>query len=71
MNPKFIACLNENIDVVKYLVKFSVNINKEYNYFITPLSFACEKGDEDIIKYLIKRAFINNRFISKYNSKNC
>jgi len=70
ITPLSVACYNEHIEVVKYLVEHGTDINKEDRFDNTPLSIACEKEDEDIILYLIKRgSYMNKRLINRLNSK--
>jgi ankyrin repeat protein len=41
-----------NIQVVKYLVESSVNINLEIDHCMNPFETACCYGNLDIVKYL-------------------
>lgn len=61
MKPHYFACTKGFIDVVKYLVEYGADINKETKDGISPLSIACSNGDQEIIKYLVEHgANINN-----------
>jgi len=48
-----IACIKNDIDVVKYLIKHKVNINETDDTGINALMFACKHNNVDIIEYLI------------------
>ena len=49
------ACINGNIDIVKYLHEHRADINAKDNWEFTPLHWATEKGHFNIVKYLIEQ----------------
>ena len=53
--PLYLACQNENVAVVNYLVYRGADINNNSNYNReTPIIQACRNLNKDIVKFLIK-----------------
>jgi len=50
----FRACESGNKDLVEYLVKHRVDINKENWNGETVLFRACESGNKDLVKFLVE-----------------
>ncbi len=50
----FNVCLNDNENLVKYLVDSGADVNKQNNNGITPLFDACDKENNTIVKYLVE-----------------
>lgn len=51
--PLMLACLEGNIDMVKFLVDQGATVNAQDNFKWTPLHFACHLGSLEIVQYLI------------------
>ncbi|OUM57689.1 hypothetical protein PIROE2DRAFT_48513, partial [Piromyces sp. E2] len=48
------ACRTGNENIIKYLMKHGVDINKEDIYGETPIFSACSNGSVKVVKYLVK-----------------
>ncbi|EAY23404.1 ankyrin repeat protein, putative [Trichomonas vaginalis G3] len=58
--PLHIACYNNSIDVVKFLLTFNeIDINAQDICGDTPLHKACNYNNEEIVKILIRLRGIN------------
>lgn len=52
--PLFLACLNNNLDIIKYFIEeLEFDINKKNAAEMTVLHEACRDGNIDLIKYLV------------------
>ena len=49
----FIGCQNRCLEIVEFLLKNGVDINKSDNYGWTPLLLARDKGYEEIVNVLL------------------
>ena len=56
MTPLFWACVDNNIDMVKLLLKHGADINSEAKDGTTPLSWAYSKNNTELVKLLIEHS---------------
>jgi len=56
---------NININIIKHLIEYGVNINKEDNDGNSPLFYACLSGNMTVVRYLIEQGANINK-LNKY-----
>lgn len=57
-SPLHVACMNNHINVIEYLLKLGALPNEQDMYGYTPLHYAVLEGHTDLTKFLIRRSEI-------------